>query len=167
MGTIGFRIPFAVTEHFSFTQLLRARDGRDDRVLPVEHQGEHGASISTSPCALALGFTTGRWASAFHVVDTAHSVGGCLTMRQWVDALSVCNLLNPIVTCPSIGFHPPADGEGPAVFVVFEDTRLQLMFKKTCFFLVLSHWSSFCLFGMFLMTGLTFSLLQAAWWRGR
>ena len=71
MDTVGFQIPFAAEEHFSFTQLLRARDGRDDRVLPVEHHGEHGASVSTSPCALALGFTTGRWASAFRAVDKA------------------------------------------------------------------------------------------------
>ena len=28
------------------------------------------------------------------------------------------------------GFHPPAEGEGSAVFVVFEDTRPHMMFKK-------------------------------------
>ena len=55
METVGFRIPFAVKEHFSFTQLLRAQDGREDRVLPIEHQGEDGASESTSPCALLWG----------------------------------------------------------------------------------------------------------------
>ena len=61
MDTVGIWIPFAVKEHFSFTQLLRAQDGRKDRVLPVEHQVDHGASVSTSPCAFVLGFKTGRW----------------------------------------------------------------------------------------------------------
>ena len=59
MDTVGFQIPFAAKEHFSFTQALRAQDGREDRALPVEHQGEHGASVSTSPRVFALGFTTG------------------------------------------------------------------------------------------------------------
>ena len=37
METTGFIIPFVVKEHFSFTQLLRARAGQGDRVLPVEY----------------------------------------------------------------------------------------------------------------------------------
>ena len=44
METTGFIVPFVVKEHFSFTQLLHARVGQDDRVLPVEHQGEHGVN---------------------------------------------------------------------------------------------------------------------------
>ena len=107
----------------------------DDRVLPVEHQGEHGASVSTSPCALALEFTTERWASAFRAVDMARRVGGFLTERQWVEAFNEDNLDNPIVPCPSIGFHPPAEGERSTVFVLFEDTRPHMMFKKSVFFL--------------------------------
>ena len=43
--TVGFGILFAVKEHFSFTQLLGAQDGREDRVRLVEHQGEHGVPL--------------------------------------------------------------------------------------------------------------------------
>ena len=64
METTGFIVPFVVKEHFSFTQLLRARAGRDDRVLHVEHQGEHGVNMLISPCTLALGFATGMWTNA-------------------------------------------------------------------------------------------------------
>ena len=46
MDTVGFRIPFTVKGHVSFTQLLRAQDGRKGRVLAVDTQGEHGASGS-------------------------------------------------------------------------------------------------------------------------
>ena len=61
-----------------------------------------------------------------------------------MDVLNEGNLGNPIVACPGIGFHPPGEGEGSAVLVVFEDTQRQLMFKKTCFlFLLLSRCSSF------------------------
>ena len=61
METTGFIVPFVVKEHFSFTQLLRARAGQDDHVLPVEHQGEHGVNMLISPCTLASGFATGMW----------------------------------------------------------------------------------------------------------
>ena len=101
-------------------------------VLPVEHQGEHGANVSTSP-SLALGFTTGRWASAFRAVDMARRVRGCLSVRHWVKAFNEDNLDNPIVPFTCIGFHPPAEGAGSAVFVVFENTRPHMMFKKTLF----------------------------------
>ena len=47
----------------------------------------------------------------------------CLTVRQRVEAI-----------------QQPAEGEGSAVFVVFDDTRPHMMFKKTCFFFpLLSH----------------------------
>ena len=63
----------------------------------------------------------------------ARRVGGCLTVRPWVEAINEDNLDNPIVPCTNIGFHPPAEGKGSAVFVVFEDTRPHMMFKNTFF----------------------------------
>ena len=111
--TTGFRIPFAVKEHHSFTQLLRARAGEHEYVLLVEHQGNNGGSISMSACALAFGFTTGRWMSAIRAVNTAERAGGCLTVRRWFEVFNEDNLTNPIVPCPSVGFLPPAEGGGP------------------------------------------------------
>ena len=147
METTGFIIPFVVKEHFSFTQLLRARAGQDDRVLPVEHQGEHGVNMLISPCTLAAGFATSMWTNASCAVYAAPRIGGCLTMRQWMDAFNEKNHGNPTCACPSIGFHPPAEVEGSAVLVVFEDFGLEKMFWETSFvLLLLSWWSPFSFF---------------------
>ena len=58
-------------------------------------------------------------------------------MRHRVGAFNEDDLDNPIVPCTCIGFHPPAEGEGFAVFVVVEDTRPHMMLKKTWFFFTL------------------------------
>ena len=59
--------------------------------------------------------------SAIRAVNTAERAGGCLTVRQWFEVFNEDNLANPIVPCPSVGYHPPAEGGGPALLVVFED----------------------------------------------
>ena len=83
------------------------------------------------PC---LGVHDWEVGECFRAVDMARRVGGCLTVRQWVEAFHEDNLDNPIVPCTCIGFHPPAEGEGSAVFVVFEDTRQHMMLEKNVFF---------------------------------
>ena len=71
-----------------------------------------------SACALAFGFTTGRWMSAIRAVNTAERAGGCTNG-------SMCSTRTTLRTrscrVPSVGFHPPAEGGGPALLVVFED----------------------------------------------
>ena len=100
-----------------------------------------------SPCTLALGFATGMWTNASRAVYAASRVGGCLTMRQWMDAFNEGNHENPMCACSSIGFHPPAEVGGSAVLIVFEDFGLEQMFWETSFVLLsLSWWSPFSFF---------------------
>ena len=52
----GFRILFALKEHHSFAQLLRARAGGDERVLPDDQQSDTGTCLTASACALCRWF---------------------------------------------------------------------------------------------------------------
>ena len=93
--------------------------------------------------------STGMWTKASRAV---YGIGGCLTVRQWMDAFNEGNHENqicacPSVVCPSVGFHPPAEVEGSAVLIVFEDFGLEKMFWETSFvLLLLSWWSPFSFF---------------------
>ena len=67
----GFRIPFALKEHHSFAQLLPARAGGHECVLPDEQQRDTGTCLTASACALAFGFLTDRWTSAIRAAAAA------------------------------------------------------------------------------------------------